>query len=198
WPAKPGKTLCACLPIIPASTNRLLHVSWISPLYLQQRNPPEHFDPVIKFRTMGRIVVMFSLVAAHTWLDLETVAQLPSGASKLSESLSSDTVSGVVTLSTCNRLELHAEAGSADVEQAANEILHAIAHSAGLSYDNVAAAFRLHRNDAAVRHLFEVGSGLKSAVVGEREIAGQVRRALADAREAGHSTGSLTKLFESA
>ena len=143
-------------------------------------------------------MVMFSLVAAHTWLDLETVAQLASGASEVSESLSSDTVSGVVTLSTCNRLELYAEAGSADVEQAANEILHAIAHSAGLSYDDVAAAFRLHRNDAAVRHLFEVGSGLKSAVVGEREIAGQVRRALADAREAGHSTGSLTKLFESA
>ncbi|MDN6412244.1 MAG: glutamyl-tRNA reductase, partial [Yaniella sp.] len=141
---------------------------------------------------------MFSLVAAHTWLDLETVAQLASGASEVSETLSSDTVSGVVSLSTCNRLELYAEAGHVDVEQAADEILHAIAHSADLSYDDVAAAFRLHRNDVAVRHLFEVSSGLKSAVVGEREIAGQVRRALADAREAGHSTGSLTKLFESA
>lgn len=141
---------------------------------------------------------MFSLVAAHTWLDLETVAQLASGASEVSETLSTDTVSGVVTLSTCNRLELYAEAGSADVEQAADEILHAIAHSTDLTYDDVATAFRLHRNDAAVRHLFEVGSGLKSAVVGEREIAGQVRRALTDAREAGHSTGTLTKLFESA
>src|SRR5690625_1930122 len=141
---------------------------------------------------------MFSLVAAHTWLDLETVAQLASGASEVSETLPSDTVSGVVTLSTCNRLELYAEASHADIEQAADEILHAIAHSANLSYDDVAAAFRLHRNDAAVRHLFEVSSGLKSAVVGEREIAGQVCRALADAREAGHSTGSLTKLFESA
>lgn len=147
---------------------------------------------------MESIVVMFSLVAAHTWLDLETVAQLASGASEVSEAVSPDAISGVVTLSTCNRVELYAEAGSKDVEQAAHEILTSIAETTGLAYDDVASAFRLYRNDAAVRHLFEVGSGLKSAVVGEREIAGQVRRALAEAREAGQTTGTLTKLFETA
>lgn len=160
--------------------------------------PRMHFDPTNKFRTMGAIVVMFSLVAAHTWLDLETVAQLASGASEVSETLSNDTVSGVVILSTCNRLELYAEARTDDIERAAEDILRSIAERAEVSYDEVASAFRLYRHDAAVRHLFEVGSGLKSAVVGEREIAGQVRRALADARDAGHTTGSLTKLFETA
>ena len=143
-------------------------------------------------------MVMFSLVAAHTWLDLETVAQLGSGASEVSEEVCPDAVSGLVTLSTCNRVELYAEAGNKDVEQAAEEILTTIAESTGMPYDEVASAFKLYRNDAAVRHLFEVGSGLKSAVVGEREIAGQVRRALAEAHEAGHTTGSLTKLFETA
>src|SRR5699024_1554470 len=107
-------------------------------------------------------------------------------------------VAGVVTLSTCNRVELYAEAGSDDVEQAAQEILQNIADTSGIPYDEVAAAFRLYRNDAAARHLFEVGSGLKSAVVGEREIAGQVRRALGEAQEKGHTTGPLTKLFETA
>lgn len=141
---------------------------------------------------------MFSLVAAHTWLDLETVAQLASGASEVSDTVCPDAISGVVTLSTCNRVEVYADAGSKDVEEAADEILHTIAESTGLPYDEVSSAFRLYRNDVAVRHLFEVGSGLKSAVVGEREIAGQVRRALAEAREAGHATGSLTKLFETA
>src|SRR5699024_11237946 len=34
--------------------------------------------------------------------------------------------------------------------------------------------------------------------IGEREIAGQVRRALSVARESGHATGTLTKLFETA
>ena len=141
---------------------------------------------------------MFSLVAAHTWLDLETVAHLASGASEVSDTVCPDAISGVVTLSTCNRVEVYADAGSKDIDQAANEILHTIAESTGLPYDEVSSAFRLYRNDAAVRHLFEVGSGLKSAVVGEREIAGQVRRALAEAREAGHVTGTLTKLFETA
>lgn len=141
---------------------------------------------------------MFSLVAAHTWLDLETVAQLASGASEVAESLSDNTVSGVVTLSTCNRLELYAEAGDNDVDQAAQDVLEVIASNAGLPDNTVANAFRLYRNDAAVRHLFEVSSGLKSAVIGEREIAGQVRRALSVARESGHATGTLTKLFETA
>jgi len=143
-------------------------------------------------------VVMFSLVAAHTWLDLETVAQLASGASEVSEAVSSDAISGVITLSTCNRVELYAETGANNVEQASTEILQSIADATGLSYDTVASAFQLYRHDAAVRHLFEVGSGLKSAVVGEREIAGQVRRALIKAREAGRTTGGLTKLFEAA
>ncbi|WP_082911816.1 glutamyl-tRNA reductase [Enteractinococcus helveticum] len=144
-------------------------------------------------------MVMFSLVAAHTWLDLETVAQLASGSAEVSETVSTDAVAGVVTLSTCNRVEIYAEAGSPqNVEQASKEILRTIAKTTDMPYDDVAAAFKLYRNDAAVRHLFEVGSGLKSAVVGEREIAGQVRRALSEAREAGHTTGTLTKLFETA
>lgn len=147
---------------------------------------------------MGDIVVMFSLVAAHTWLDLETVAHLARGAAEVPEAVPNTSISGVVTLSTCNRVELYADAGSQDIEQAANEILHSIAQASDLPYEEVANAFRLYRNDAAVRHLFEVGSGLKSAVVGEREIAGQVRRALTEAREAGHATGTLTKLFETA
>lgn len=144
-------------------------------------------------------MVMFSLVAAHTWLDLETVAQLASGTTEVSEAVAADAVSGVVTLSTCNRVEIYAEAGSPqNVEQASEEILRTVAKNAEMPYDDVAAAFKLYRHEAAVRHLFEVGSGLKSAVVGEREIAGQVRRALTDAREAGHATGTLTKLFETA
>ena len=38
-----------------------------------------------------------------------------------------NTVSGVVTLSTCNRLELYAEAGDNDVNLAAQELLEIIA-----------------------------------------------------------------------
>src|SRR5690625_382849 len=144
---------------------------------------------------MGAIVVMFSLVAAHTWLDLETVAQLASGASEVAESLSDNTVSGVVTLSTCNRLELYAEAGDNDVDQAAQDVLEVIASDAGLPYNTVANAFRLYRNEAAVRHLFEVSYVIKSAVIWYRDIAEQVRRSLSVTRETGHASVTNYKIY---
>ena len=43
-----------------------------------------------------------------------------------------------------------------------------------------------------------MGAGLDSAVIGEREIAGQVRRALNEAQAAGTATGSLVRLFQAA
>src|SRR5690606_36134354 len=47
-------------------------------------------------------------------------------------------------------------------------------------------------------HLFSVAAGLESAVVGEGEIAGQVRRAHTAARERGTLTHDLEHLFRTA
>lgn len=54
---------------------------------------------------------------------------------------------------------------------------------------------RLLQGEAAVRHLFRVAAGLESAVVGETEILGQVRDALAHAREGG-TDERVARLFE--
>ncbi|WP_258935343.1 hypothetical protein [Nesterenkonia pannonica] len=64
--------------------------------------------------------------------------------------------------------------------------------------ETVARSFKVLVDDDAVSHLFEVGAGLDSAVIGEREIAGQVRRSLTEAQEAGTVSANLTKLFETA
>ncbi|WP_125609702.1 glutamyl-tRNA reductase [Specibacter cremeus] len=146
-------------------------------------------------------MVLFSLAASHADLDLETVARLSAGATAVSASLA-DTVPeivGTVELATCNRYELYVHARSAeDVETARDATLSAISAGSGLDAELVSSAFTMHRGPAVPKHLFSVSAGLDSAVVGEREIAGQVRRALAGAQEVGSTTPALVRLFQAA
>ncbi|RJN31759.1 glutamyl-tRNA reductase [Nesterenkonia natronophila] len=142
-------------------------------------------------------MVLFSLVATHTDLDLETVGTLSAGAADVAASVDLP----AVTLATCNRLEIYAESGSDSpeaLEEGRSALLSAVAESSGLDHETVARSFKTLVDDEAAHHLFEVGAGLDSAVVGEREIAGQVRRSLSEAQAAGTASGTLTKLFESA
>lgn len=147
------------------------------------------------------IVVLFSLVASHTSLDLETVARLSAGAAAVSADVvaAKNSVAGVVTLATCNRFELYAQAHSADdLDSARGSLIAAVSAHSGLAEHQVSAALTTQQGEAVPRHLFAVSTGLESAVVGEREIAGQVRRALSTAQETGVSTPSLVRLFQAA
>lgn len=143
-------------------------------------------------------VTVFSLVASHKDLSLDTVARLSAGTAGVGAALSADRAAGAVVLSTCNRVEVYAEARDGDVDTARERLVAAIAERSALPAESVRSAFRVLDADATARHLFEVGAGLDSAVVGEREIAGQVRRALVNARAEGTATGALVRLFESA
>ncbi|RKW71967.1 glutamyl-tRNA reductase [Galactobacter caseinivorans] len=146
-------------------------------------------------------MVLMSLIASHAELDLETVARLSAAAGSLSPSslAASPALQGTVVLSTCNRFEIYAEAGEHDgVDAARSALVDQVAGAAGMDRDQVSEALTTRSGADTVRHLFSVGAGLDSAVVGEREIAGQVRRALIEAQSAGTATGRLTKLFQSA
>lgn len=146
-------------------------------------------------------MVLFSLVASHSDLDLETVARLSAGAAAVSADITQggNDVAGLVTLATCNRYEIYAQAPSADhVESARSSIVAAISSRTGLAESEVSAALVTHLGPEVPRHLFAVSTGLDSAVVGEREIAGQVRRALSSAEEDGVTTPPLVRLFQAA
>ncbi|UIK87968.1 glutamyl-tRNA reductase [Arthrobacter polaris] len=146
-------------------------------------------------------MVLFSLVASHSSIDLETVARLSAGAAAVSAEVISreNTVAGLITLATCNRYELYAHARSSeDIAPARSSLIESISRHSGLSESHVSQALLTLSTDAVPRHLFAVSTGLESAVVGEREIAGQVRRALSDAQERGTTTPSLVRLFQAA
>ncbi|NHU84439.1 glutamyl-tRNA reductase [Kocuria sp. JC486] len=149
-------------------------------------------------------MVLFSLVASHRDVDLTTVARLADGAFGLpSDMVNSGALTGAVALSTCNRLELYGEldADAGDprvVAQSRDQLVELLAQRAGFDPGDVASGVRLLVDDDAARHLFTVVSGLESAVVGEREITGQVRRALTEAQRSGTASGELVRLFEAA
>jgi glutamyl-tRNA reductase len=143
----------------------------------------------------------FSLVATHSDIDLETVARLSVGASQVASSALQDSpaLAGAVALATCNRFEIYGEAASeADIEAARASIISAISAQSGLPKSKVSGSFTTMTGHEVPRHLFSVSAGLDSAVVGEREIAGQVRRALIESQGVGTASGGLVRLFQAA
>jgi glutamyl-tRNA reductase len=104
--------------------------------------------------------------------------------------LSQRGVSEVVLLSTCNRVELYAATDAPEETAAALEDeLLALVDGNG----HVETVRR--RGDDAVAHLIAVSAGLESALLGEHEVLGQVRRAHGRAVEAGTSSEALSELF---
>jgi glutamyl-tRNA reductase len=108
-------------------------------------------------------------------------------------------VSGAVVLATCNRFEIYFEAPSEeDAEAARSAVISTISSYSGIPEASVSSAFVTNTGGSVAKHLFAVGAGLDSAVVGEREIAGQVRRALIEAQASGAASKGLVRLFQAA
>ena len=143
-------------------------------------------------------MVLLTLSASHHDLDLDVLEQLASGAQSVGPAVVADAaLDGCVVLATCNRFELYLDAVDGRAEVAAKAAADAVAHATGLPPDDVAHALRPRTGMFPVaQHLFGVASGLDSMVVGEREVAGQVRRALTSARAQGTTSSDLERLFQ--
>ena len=95
-------------------------------------------------------------------------------------------------LSTCNRSELYIEQD----HLSADSVLKWLADYHHLSLEELRACAYVHEDDAAVRHMMRVASGLDSLVLGEPQILGQMKSAYAVAREAGTVGPLLGRLFQ--
>lgn len=132
---------------------------------------------------------------------MEFLAQLGSGPLRITSAVIADLpgIAGAVVLSTCNRFEVYCEtAPGADPETARENVLSAISVCSAVPRHELGQSFDALTGPAMTEHLFSVGAGLDSAVVGEREIAGQLRRSLASAQETGTASGALVRLFQGA
>jgi len=105
-------------------------------------------------------------------------------------------VSECALLSTCNRFEAYLVCPTASDGHRA--VLGALADLGDLDVAAIEPHMVVSEEASAVRHLFEVAAGLDSMVMGEPQVAGQVKDAGASAIEAGTSRAVLNRLFRAA
>jgi len=102
--------------------------------------------------------------------------------------LQSPLVSEAMVLSTCNRVEVYAVVEA--FHGGLSVVGQVLAEYSGLPMSDLTKHAYVRYSEAAVEHLFAVASGLDSAVVGEQQVLGQVRRAYASA-EANSAVGRV-------
>ena len=98
-----------------------------------------------------------------------------------------------ILLSTCNRSEIYVAA--IHIEKVKEELMTLLTRLLG---DGAEKYLYVKTGAQAVLHIFEVAAGLKSIVLGEDQILGQVKDAHAFSREMGASGKVLNKLFREA
>jgi glutamyl-tRNA reductase len=128
-------------------------------------------------------------------LDLLERATLPeeSWGKVLGSLIANANIDEAVLVSTCLRTEVYATIGR--FHGAIDEITATLAGATGVGADELAENLTIHFDRGVAAHLFRVAAGLKSAVPGEFEVLGQLRRALERAEEE-HAVGpELAELF---
>ena len=147
--------------------------------------------------------MLICLTASHKNAGFDTLERLSANAEHAAPRILAvdDAVQGAVVVATCNRfeayLDLDAPEGSSPVP-VVHEAIRAVGTAAGLEPEELRTTFGFVHGNAVAGHLFAVASGLESVVVGEGEIAGQVRRSLERARAEGTTTPGLERLFQRA
>jgi len=103
-----------------------------------------------------------------------------------------ESISEVMLLSTCNRVEVYADV--ARFHPAVVHISNVLARTSGIGLNSLGDHLYVHFDEAAAEHLLRVASGLDSMVVGESQILGQLRGAYAT----GIQTATVGKVLHEA
>ncbi|MES4904391.1 MULTISPECIES: glutamyl-tRNA reductase [unclassified Streptomyces] len=104
------------------------------------------------------------------------------------DTLVAEPATEAAVLATCNRIELYADVDKFHAGVA--ELSTLLAQHTGVDLDELTPYLYVHYEDRAVHHLFSVACGLDSMVVGEGQILGQIKDALALGQEL-HTAGRL-------
>lgn len=96
---------------------------------------------------------------------------------------------GVLVLSTCNRTEI---TGFAEHPY---QLIKLLCKYSDGDVEEFAKISNVHKNKDAVNHLFRIGTGLESQILGDYEIVGQLKLAFKQAKQVGTSNAYLERLM---
>jgi glutamyl-tRNA reductase len=144
-------------------------------------------------------VALVLIGASHHNLALSKLELLEREATQIRERLfsASETgISGGVLVATCNRFEVYFE--TEVFHSTVDHVLQVISEISGLGADQTNHSLQVSAGFSVVEHLFAVAAGLDSMIVGEAEIAGQVRTAFTSAQKEKTTSPLLEQLFQRA
>jgi len=102
-------------------------------------------------------------------------------------------IDGAAVLSTCNRVEAIVSVAS---EDSLESVVDWLCARASAERGELEKHLYILRHADVIKHLFRVASGLDSMIVGEPQIAGQVREAFLFSRDRGGLDSFLSQLFD--
>jgi glutamyl-tRNA reductase len=115
----------------------------------------------------------------------------------LGDALITAQIDEIAILSTCNRTELFAVVadGAADIAASGQRLMAWLGHYHHMPLDELRACSYMHSDQAALRHMMQVASGLDSMILGEPQIFGQLKSAFAVAAHSGSVGSELGRIF---
>ncbi|WP_304543013.1 glutamyl-tRNA reductase [Sulfurimonas microaerophilic] len=110
--------------------------------------------------------------------------------------LQSEAISEAMILATCNRVELYG--CCSDIDSALEHMLYLLTSKSGLTKEFIKETAEIVDDSSAIHHLFAVASSIDSMVVGETQIAGQLKDAFKFSQEKGFSSQKMSRAVEHA
>lgn len=136
----------------------------------------------------------FALGVNHQTASVELREQIAFNPEKLSALLAEQSqhpeLNDLVVVSTCNRTEVYA------MSEHPEQVLDWLAQVNGIDVQQLSRHVYRYENAQAVSHLMRVASGLDSLMLGEPQILGQVKTALALAKDSHTVSQQLNRIFE--
>ena len=111
----------------------------------------------------------------------------------LKEILHNNVINEAILLSTCNRIELILSASAS--KEAGKLAIEQFSKHSTLQIDELLGRADLYENEGAIHHIFTVASSLDSLVVGETQIAGQLKDAFKFSIEKKFSSQKLSRVL---